>query len=138
MKKFFNFLIIVVIFSTIIPSLTIALASEAYAKEPTKAELEKEYSELKQKMNDHMDLMHEQMDEIKATKDTKKRQELMREHEWAMYESMELMEQLGGYSERHEHRMSGDFTAIDERLDYMEKIMVQMMKHLAAQNAYVK
>ena len=138
MKKFINFLVIFFVASFVLTTASTGFASETSAKEPTKAELEKEYSELKQKLNEHMDLMHKQMDEIKATKDPEKRQKLMREHEWAMYESMELMEELGGYTELPEQRESGDFAAIDERLDYMEKIMVQMMRHLAAQNIYVK
>lgn len=137
-NKYLILLITILISSIAITAVSTGFAKDTEAKEPTKAELEQKYSELKKQMKEHMQLMHKQMDEIQATEDKAKRQQLMREHERAMHESMEIMKELGGNRMLHEDREPGYRMTVNERLDYMQAMMEQMMRHLAAQEAYVK
>ena len=117
---------------------TLTLSNSANAEEPTKAELEAHYTDLKKQMNEHMELMHQQMDEIKKTKNPVKKTQLMREHERSMHDSMKLMKQMGAKRMLDENKEPGYRMTVDERLDYMESMMEQMMHHLSIQNAYME
>ena len=138
MKKSLSTLILITVITLPITLIFSTGFTKNADEQTTKAELEKKHSEMKKKMKDHMQLMHKQMDEIEATEDKAKRQQLMREHERAMHESMEIMNELGGNRMLHEDREPGHSMTVDERLDYMQAMMEQMMRHLAAQEAYVK
>lgn len=140
MKVFIAVFITILVGATSVLTLGYSSNSGSSDKELSYAELEKYYSEKKREMNEHMALMHNQMAEINATKDPEKRKELMREHEWAMYESMKIMEEMGDSGIRMFH-INGDSAyqeTLEERLNYMQQMMGQLMKHMAAMNAYIK
>lgn len=136
MKNLQSILANMTIVAVLILSPLHSFASETKAEKQTTSDEEQiDTDKLLAKLEGHMQLMHEQMDAIEQTKNKVKRMQLMREHEAAMHESMEIMNLLGGNRMLREGREPAYRMTIEEQLDYMWKLMNQMMRYLAVKKS---
>lgn len=128
---FTRMMIVVVIVSPLY-----SFASESNATRQSTSDITQyDANKLLEKLEKHMQLMHTQMDTIEQTQDKVKRLKLMQEHEASMHESMEIMNILGGNRMLRENREPAYRMTVEEQLDYMWKLMQQMMRYLAVKKS---
>ena len=96
-----------------------------------------------QEMNEHMTVMHAQMQAIHAEKDPAIRKQLMQAHRQSMHEGMQMMHGMGGNGKMGMmHKENGKamkgkekiddhakMEHMEHRMDMMQKMMEQMMQH---------
>lgn len=96
-----------------------------------------------QEMNEHMTVMHAQMQAIHAEKDPAIRKQLLQAHRQSMHEGMQMMHGMGGNGKMGMmHKENGKamkgkekiddhakMEHMEHRMDMMQKMMEQMMQH---------
>lgn len=118
-----------IFFIILLASLSYCFAQKEDVAKPIYLSQIKDQLQLKYKLEEHMRDMHAQMEEIRKSKDKVRREQLMQVHLKSMHESMTLMNLIGGNNMLHGNREPAYRMTVDEKLDYMKKLMQHMMKH---------